>query len=160
MMTSFEEFVGALFKDIQPLSNFDIIHICKKLEISDFKGCFMRDEIKSFCGNDECFILNTDVSSSSGTHWVAVNIADSSGTLVLAVLSITSTRLVLSRSKKLNDIVRNLDFTIHLNFRNRTKLYVDICVYIFFTECVIVNKISIQSWMSYTINKIEYYHII
>ena len=32
MMTSFEEFVGALFKDIQPLSNFDIIRICKKLE--------------------------------------------------------------------------------------------------------------------------------
>ena len=80
MMTSFEEFVGALFKDIQPLSNFDIIRICKKLEISNFKGCFMRDEIKSFCGNDECFILNTDVSSSSGTHWVAVNIVDSSGT--------------------------------------------------------------------------------
>ena len=40
----------------------------------------MRDEIKSFCGNDKCFILNTDVSSSSGTHWVAVNIDDSSGT--------------------------------------------------------------------------------
>jgi hypothetical protein len=76
MMTSFEEFVGALFKDIQPLSNFDIIRICKKLEISDFIGCFMRDEIKSFCRNDECFILNTDVSSSCGTHWVAVNIAD------------------------------------------------------------------------------------
>ena len=53
MMTSFEEFVGALFKDIQPLSNFDIIRICKKFEISNFKGCFMRDEIKSFCGNDE-----------------------------------------------------------------------------------------------------------
>ena len=33
----------------------------------------------SFCGHDECFILNTDVSSSSGTHWVAVNIADTSG---------------------------------------------------------------------------------
>ena len=74
MMTSFEEFVVALFKDIQPFSNFDIIRICKKLKISNFRGCFMRDEIKSFCGNDECFILNTDVSSSSGTHWVAVNI--------------------------------------------------------------------------------------
>ena len=75
MMTSFEEFVGALFKDIQPLSNFDIIRICKKLKISNFKGCFMCDEIRSFCGNDECFILNTDVSSSFGTHWVAVDIA-------------------------------------------------------------------------------------
>ena len=29
MMTSFDEFVGALFKNIQPLSNFDIIGICK-----------------------------------------------------------------------------------------------------------------------------------
>ena len=75
MMASFEEFVGALFKDIQPLSNFEIIRICKKLKISNFKGCFMRDEIRSFCGSDECFILNTDESSSSGTHWVAVNIA-------------------------------------------------------------------------------------
>ena len=74
MMTSFEEFVGAHFRDIQPLSNFDIIRICKKLKISNFKGCFMRDEISNTCGNDECFILNTDVSSSSGTHWVAVNI--------------------------------------------------------------------------------------
>ena len=67
-MTSFKEFVGALFKDIQPLSNFEIIRICKKLKISNFKGCFMRDEIRSFCGSDECFILNTDISSSSGTH--------------------------------------------------------------------------------------------
>ena len=74
MMTSFEEFVGALFKDIQPLSNFDNIRIFKKLKISNFKGCFMRDEIKRFCGNDECFIMNTDKSSSSGTHWVVVNI--------------------------------------------------------------------------------------
>ena len=79
MMTSFEEFVGALFRDIQPLSNFDIICICIKLKISNFRGCFMRDEIKSFCGNDECFILNTDVSSFSGTHWVAVNIDGASG---------------------------------------------------------------------------------
>ena len=79
---------------------------------------------------------------------------------MVSVLPITSTLLASSRSKKLNDIVWNLDFTIHLNFKNPTKLYVDICVYIFFTECVTVNKISIQSWMSYTINKIEYYYII
>ena len=34
----------------------------------------MRDEIKNICGNDECFIMNTDESSSSGSHRVAVNI--------------------------------------------------------------------------------------
>ena len=77
MMTSFDEFVGALFKDIEPLSNFDIIRICKKLKISNFKGCFMRDELSKLdavSNNDECFIMNLDVSNSSGTHWVAVNI--------------------------------------------------------------------------------------
>ena len=82
MMKTFKEFIGAYFKDIQPLSNFDIIRICKKLKISNFKGCFMRDEIKNFSGKDECFILNTDHSVSGGTHWVGVNIAcasDASG---------------------------------------------------------------------------------
>ena len=74
MMTSFAEFVGALFKDIQPLSNFDIIRICKKLKMSNFKGCFMRDEIRNICDNDECFIMNLDDSSSPGTHWIAMNI--------------------------------------------------------------------------------------
>ena len=74
MMTSFKEFVGAFFKDIQPLSNFDIIRICKKLKISNFEGCFMRDELRNFCGNEECSIFNTDDSSSPGTHWVAVNV--------------------------------------------------------------------------------------
>ena len=43
MLTLFEEFVGAFFKDIQPHSNFDIIRICKKLKTSNFKGCFVRD---------------------------------------------------------------------------------------------------------------------
>ena len=79
---------------------------------------------------------------------------------MVTVLPITSTLLASSQSRRLSDIVRNLDFTIQLIFRNQTKLYVDISVYIFFTECVIVNKISIQSWMSYTINKIENYYII
>ena len=78
-MTSFDEFVGALFKDIQPLSNFDIIRICKKLKISNFEGCFMRDEISNLdtvSNNDECFIMNLDDSNSSGTHWTAVNIVE------------------------------------------------------------------------------------
>ena len=83
MMTLFEEFVAALFKDIQPLSNFDIIRICKKLKICNFKGCFMRDEIcnlDAVSSNDECFVMNLDDSNSSGTHWIAVNIADASDT--------------------------------------------------------------------------------
>ena len=79
MMTSFEEFVAALFRDIQPLSNFDIIRICKTLKISNFRGCYMRDELSNLdaiSNNDECFIMNIDQSNSSGTHWVAVNIVE------------------------------------------------------------------------------------
>ena len=77
MMTSFMEFVGALFNDIQPLSNFDIIRICNKLKISNFEGCFMRDEIGNLYAvskNCECFIMILDDSNSYGTHWIAVNI--------------------------------------------------------------------------------------
>ena len=79
MMTSFKEFVGALFKDIQPLSNFDIIRICKKLKISNFIGCFMRDEIRSFAVATNGFVMNLDDSNSFGTHWIAVNIASATG---------------------------------------------------------------------------------
>ena len=81
MINKFPEFVGACFKDIRPLSNFDIIDLCKKLKITNFRGCFMRDEISSLKSSkennrDECFIMNTDDSNSSGTHWTAVNISN------------------------------------------------------------------------------------
>ena len=41
----------------------------------------MRDEINSLnyskkYNSDECFIMNTDDSRSSGTHWTAVNVTD------------------------------------------------------------------------------------
>ena len=41
----------------------------------------MRDEINSLkysekYNSDECSIMNTDESSSSGTHWTAVNVTD------------------------------------------------------------------------------------
>ena len=73
---------------------------------------------------------------------------------------ITSTHSVFLRLRKSKNYVRSLDSTIHLYFKNPTKSFVDICVYIFSIECVIVNKISIRSWMSYTINRIKYYYII
>ena len=146
MMISFEEFVGALFKDIQPLSNFDIIRICKKLKISNFKSCFMRDEIRNICRQRRMFC---------NEYWWTAVLLEHIGLLWISmkVQHITSTHLASSRLKRSNNIVRNLDFTIHLNFKNQTKLYVGIYVYISFTECVIVNKIFIRSWMGYTINK-------
>ena len=68
MINIFAQFVGAYFKSIQPLSNFDIIGMCNKLKIKNFRRCFMRDEINSLKYNrDECFVMNTDDSSSSGT---------------------------------------------------------------------------------------------
>ena len=77
MINTLAQFVGAYFKSIQPLSNFDIIGMCTKLKIKNFRGCFMRDEINSLKYNhDECFVMNTDDSSSSGTHWIAVNVTD------------------------------------------------------------------------------------
>ena len=81
MIDTFAEFVGACFKDIRPLSNFDIIDMCKKFKITNFRGCVMRDEINSLeyskkYNSDECFKIKTDNSRSSGTHWTAVNVTD------------------------------------------------------------------------------------
>ena len=52
--------------------------MCKKLRITNFKSCFMRDEINSLKSSkdDECFVINKDDSSSSGTHWTAKNVSD------------------------------------------------------------------------------------
>ena len=120
----------------------------------------MRDEIKSFCENNECFILNTDVSSPFGTHWVAVNIADFYGTSDGDGTTYYIDSFGLESIKEIKRYCQEPRFHNSVDFQDQTKLYVDISVYIFFTECVIVNKISIQSWMSYTINKIENYYII
>ena len=54
------------------LTNFDIMIICKKLNIQNFKGVFMRDEIKGKASNNESIILNLDESRNSGTHWVSL----------------------------------------------------------------------------------------
>ena len=48
------------FKSIQPLSNLDIIDKCKELNISNFKGVFMRDELNGSISKNECLILNMD----------------------------------------------------------------------------------------------------
>ena len=36
-----------MFEKIKPLSNFDIADMCKKLDIKNFKGVFMMDEVKA-----------------------------------------------------------------------------------------------------------------
>ena len=81
IINTFAEFVGAYFKHIQPLSNFDMIGMCKKLKIHSFRGCFMRDDINGLkysekCKSGDCFVMNTDDNSSPGTPWTALNVSD------------------------------------------------------------------------------------
>ena len=69
-MKSFADFICS-FSKTEPLNNFQIINICKELEIKNFKGVFMRDELSATdCKtNSECMIINFDHSSNDGTHW-------------------------------------------------------------------------------------------
>jgi hypothetical protein len=64
------------FKKIKPLTNFDIydiIECCKKLQINNFKGVFMRDKLNNTKFNDnECLILNSDTSDGKGIHWMCL----------------------------------------------------------------------------------------
>ena len=71
-MKSFAGFMNT-FKTIKPLSNMDIISKCQELQIENFKGVFMRDELKSNAAkSDECLILNLDDSTNDGTHWTCL----------------------------------------------------------------------------------------
>ena len=119
MIDTFAEFVGAFFKDIRPLSNFDIMDMCKKMKITNFQGCFMRDEINSSkysekYNSDECFIMNTDESSSSGTNWTAVNVTDG----ITFYFDSYGLEPTIGDEK---NIATNLAFLTRLKFRNPTK---------------------------------------
>ena len=53
-----------------PLSNFQLTDSAKKLKIRNFRGVFLRDSLPSAPAQRECGILNFDVLSGRGTHWV------------------------------------------------------------------------------------------
>ena len=54
-----------------PLSNTDINNYVKVLKIRNFRGCFMRDELKNLKPRKiECGILNLNLSNEPGSHWV------------------------------------------------------------------------------------------
>jgi hypothetical protein len=63
---------------ITALSNFQIIKICKKLKIKNFRGVFMRDNLPRSPTDDESMIINIDDSTGPGTHWVCLFIRDGS----------------------------------------------------------------------------------
>jgi hypothetical protein len=59
------------------LSNFQIIEKCKELKIKNFRGVFMRNELKNNKAlSDECMVINIDHSSNEGTHWTCLFIKD------------------------------------------------------------------------------------
>ena len=53
------------------LSNFELMNYAKQLDIPNFRGVFMRDELPKIPRQHECGIVNFNTSSESGTHWVA-----------------------------------------------------------------------------------------
>ena len=54
-----------------PLSNVDIENYVKLLNIRNFRGCYMRDELKKLkVHKTESGILNLNLSNEPGSHWV------------------------------------------------------------------------------------------
>src|SRR6218665_598 len=53
-----------------PLTNIQLIDAAKKLNIQNFLGVFLRDELPKVPREKECGILNLDDSTRGGTHWV------------------------------------------------------------------------------------------
>jgi hypothetical protein len=57
-------------KELQPLTNKDIIKLANELKISNFRGVFMRDTLPNTPNITECGIVNLDSIKNNGTHWV------------------------------------------------------------------------------------------
>jgi len=53
------------------LSNFDLMKYAEDLNIPNFRGVFMRDELPKIPWLQECGIVNFNTSSEPGSHWVA-----------------------------------------------------------------------------------------
>ena len=54
-------------------SNVELENICKSLEIKNFKGVFMMDEIaKINPSENESYIVNLQNSNENGSHWCSV----------------------------------------------------------------------------------------
>jgi hypothetical protein len=60
---------GVLLPNV-PLSNIQLLEAAKKMQIRNFTGVYLRDELLMKPRDNECGILNLDESSGTGTHWV------------------------------------------------------------------------------------------
>lgn len=55
---------------IRPLSAADLVNYASHLNISHFRGVFMRDTLPNKIWRDETGIVNLDSIYGNGTHWV------------------------------------------------------------------------------------------
>ena len=55
----------------KPLTNFELEEAAQELNISNFRGVFLRNTLPKRPKKNECGILNLDDTSGNGTHWVA-----------------------------------------------------------------------------------------
>ena len=76
------------------LSNFELLDYAKQLNIPNFRGVFMKDELPKKPWKNECGIVNFNSSFEPGSHWVAYYkkgkkriLFDSYGQVILAELS-------------------------------------------------------------------------
>ena len=53
----------------RPLTNFELLDAAQKLNIPNFRGVFVRDELPNQPKRKECGILNLDDSNGRGEHW-------------------------------------------------------------------------------------------
>src|SRR5688572_19599393 len=54
----------------KPLTNLELLEAAKKLNIPNFRGVFVRDELPKKPRRNECGIMNLDDSNGVGHHWV------------------------------------------------------------------------------------------
>ena len=114
------------------LSNFDLQNYVKSLNIPNFRGVFMRDELPKKPWKKECGIVNFDKRSEPGTHWVAYYkdgrnrfYFDSYGQVILQEVA----DYLKTEAEKKNDeavIARNTDIVQEFN----TKICGHLCLYV------------------------------
>ena len=112
------------------LSNFDLIKYAKDLNISNFRGVFMRDELPNKPWYHECGIVNFNTSLEPGSHWVAYYkdgkdriYFDSYGQVILDEIS---TYLKTDEEQDKAVIARNTDIVQDFN----THICGHLCLYV------------------------------
>ena len=114
------------------LSNFDILKLVRDINIPNFKGPFMRDQLPRKPEYKECGILNFNTSAEPGSHWVAYYkngknriYFDSYGQVILQEIN----DYLKTETEKKNDkavIQRNTDIVQKFN----TQICGHLCLYV------------------------------